>query len=352
MITKNFRCAAVIGYGGMGGWHVHNILAHNVVELAGIWDVKEAARERARSKGIFVYDSFEAVLADEKVDFVVLAVPNDLHKPLAIRAMEAGKHVVSEKPVTLCTADLEEMIEASHKYGRVFTVHQNRRWDKDFLTMKKIFDEKPMGEIFNVESRVQGSHGIPGDWRGQKEHGGGMMLDWGVHLIDQMLMMVPGKISRLYCKMDHITNAEVDDGFRLDLYFERGVHAYIEVGTSNFINLPRWYMQGVNGTAVINDWHLAGKIVACQIREDKNVVPVQTSAGLTKTMAPRSEETINELPLPEVASDVHDFYRNVVAAIDGKEEQLVTHEQVARVFRVMEAAFESDRLGQVVEFEK
>lgn len=351
MVTKTFKSVAIIGYGGMGSWHGKNILKNNVVDLAGIWDIKEERRQRAREKGIFVYDSLEAVLSDEKVDFVVLAVPNDLHKPLAIQAMAAGKHVVSEKPVTVSSADLQEMIDASKKYNRLFTVHQNRRWDKDFLIVKNIFETQPIGEVFNIESRVQGSHGIPGDWRGKKEHGGGMMLDWGVHLIDQMLMMVPGKVKKLYCKMDHITNAEVDDGFRLDLYFESGVHAYIEVGTSNFINLPRWYVQGVNGTAVINDWSLNGQIVTCQVREDENVVPVQTSAGLTKTMAPRSEDTISTLPLPTVTSDVHDFYRNVVAAIDGKEPQLITHEQVMRVFKLMEAAFESDRLSQTVDFE-
>jgi len=265
--------------------------------------------------------------------------------------MAAGKNVISEKPVTMSSSDLQEMIDASKKYNKIFTVHQNRRWDKDFLVIKKIYEEKPVGEIFNIESRVQGSHGIPGDWRAKKEHGGGMMLDWGVHMIDQILLMIPERIKKVYAKMDHVTNAECDDGFKLDIYFESGLRVLVEVGTSNFINLPRWYLQGVNGTAVIEDWSRKGKIVTCQIKHDKNVVPVQTSAGLTKTMAPRSEETIKELPLPEVQSDVHDFYRNLVDAIDGKAEQLVTHAQVMRVFKLMEAAFESDRLGQVVDFE-
>ena len=110
-------------------------------------------------------------------------------------------------------------------------------------------------------------------------------------------------------------------------------------------------MQGIDGTAVIEDWSRKGKIVTCRIRKDDKVVPVQTSAGLTKTMAPRSAETIREEPLPPVSSDVHDFYRNVCRAIDGLEAQLVTHDQVLRVFRLMEAAFRSHELGQAVSFE-
>ena len=101
--------------------------------------------------------------------------------------MKAGKNVVSEKPVTLCSADLQEMIEASRECGRFLTVHQNRRWDEDFLTVKKLLAEGTLGEVYRLESRVHGSRGIPGDWRQEKEHGGGMVLDWGVHLLDQAL---------------------------------------------------------------------------------------------------------------------------------------------------------------------
>ena len=72
------------------------------------------------------------------MDFVTIATPNDFHKPIAIQAMAAGKHVISEKPVTLSSRDLQAMIDASRKYDRVFSVHQNRRWDEDFLVMKQI----------------------------------------------------------------------------------------------------------------------------------------------------------------------------------------------------------------------
>ena len=348
MAKKN---VVVIGYGGMGGWHTRFILDNDVVNLLGIYDIKPERCALAEEKGIHAYSSFEEVLADERVDFVVIATPNELHKPLAIEAMSRGKHVISEKPVTLSSSDLQEMIDASHKYGRLFTTHQNRRWDVDYLMMKEVYQTRQLGEVFTIESRYHGSRGIPGDWRGHKEHGGGMILDWGVHLIDQMLGIVNDqKITKIYCRCDHLTNDEVDDGFKLDIFFERGLVGHIEVCTRNFISLPRFLMAGMDGTALINDWKDKTRVVLCKTWEEHDVKPVVTAAGLTKTMAPRDDKTTVTYDIERPVSDVHDFYRNLVKAIDGEEEQIVTHKQLMRVMKVMEAAFESDRVGAPIEF--
>lgn len=350
MSTK--KRVVVIGYGGMGGWHTRYLQKSDVCELAGIYDIKPERSALARENGIYAYASLDEVLADSTVELVTLAVPNELHKPLAIQCMAAGKHVISEKPVTMSSAELQEMIDASHKYGRIFTTHQNRRWDCDYLMMKQVYASGELGEVTAVESRIHGSRGIPGDWRGKKEHGGGMILDWGVHLIDQMLGIVTDRrVESVYCRCNHITNYEVDDGFRLELYFEDGLTALIEVGTSNFISMPRFYMTGTNGSAMVNDWREDCRVVCCKNWDEKDVIPVVTAAGLTKTMAPRDEKTITESVVHRPDSDVHDFYRNVCAAIDGREPQLVTHEQLMRVMRIMEAAFESDRRRAPVDFE-
>ncbi len=341
----------IVGFGGMGSWHGEYLKNSDVCNLLGVYDINPARLEYAKSIGIGVYSSFEEVLADDKVDLITVATPNDVHKELVIRALHAGKNVISEKPVTVCSADLADMIAAANETGKLFTVHQNRRWDCDFLAMKEIYESGVLGPVFNIESRVHGSRGIPGDWRGKKEHGGGMMLDWGVHILDQMLLMVPSKVKTLYAQMDHVTNYEVDDGFKLTLNFENGVRAFLEVGTSNFISLPRWYMQGENGSAVIDDFSCNGKIVCVENWDEKDVIPVKTAAGLTKTMAPRTDESIRTRNVPQITSDVHDFYRNVCKAIDGVEEQLIKHDQLMRVMKLMEAAFESDRLNSVVSFE-
>lgn len=343
---------AVIGYGGQGGWHADHALKSDVLSLAGIYDIKAERNALAESKGVKVYASFDEVIADPKVDIVVIATPNDSHKDLVIRALEAKKAVVCEKPVEMTVAALDEMIEASNRTGSLFTVHQNRRWDVDFLAMKEIIESGKIGAPIRIESRIHGSRGIPSDWRCQKAYGGGMILDWGVHLIDQMLQLVAGDpVIRVSCACTHITNDEVDDGFRLDLTFKSGITAYVEVGTYNFIALPRFYMQCKDGSAMIEDWRKPAHVVKCKYWHENDVLPVQTAAGITKTMAPRDEITVDEYDWEKPGSDVHDFYRNVVRAMDGKEPMLIRHKEVRRVLCVMEAAFASDASKQPIETE-
>lgn len=339
---------ALIGYGGMGSWHVGKLRTLPEINICGIYDILESRREAARADGLHAYETLEELLADEKVDFVTIATPNNTHKDLAIQAMAVGKHVISEKPVTLSCRELQEMIDASKKYSRIFSVHQNRRFDEDFLVIKKLYDENTLGPVFNIESRVHGSRGVPGDWRNTWLQGGGMILDWGVHMLDQILQLVPEPVVSVYCTVDHVTNDEVDDGFKAILTFGSGLRAHVEVGTSNFINLPRWYMTGENGSAVIKDWDLSGEIVMVSDWENRDAVPVVTAAGLTKTMAPRTEETITRYDLPRVESDVRDYYRNFIGAIEGKNKQLVTHEEMMRVMKLMEVCFKSAEANEVI----
>lgn len=341
----------VIGYGGMGAWHVNKALNSDVVNVTGIYDIDPAKNKAAEEKGLFVYDSYDAVLADSKVDIVTIATPNDVHKELAVKALNAGKNVICEKPVAMSLAELDEMIEAANKNNRIFSVHQNRRFDTDFLAIKNLKESGEIGDFINYESRIFGSRGIPGDWRRHKEFGGGMMLDWGVHLIDQTLQMFKENIEKVHCVLDHVTSTEVDDGFRATIYFEGGAYAFIEVGTYNFIQMFRHYVRAQNGCASISDWHGKCKISGPVEWIEEEVTPVQTAAGLTKTMAPRDFSTLKEYEIDQPSSDVHDYYRNFCNAIDGKEEQLVTHAEMRKVMKVMEACFESDRLGQVVKFE-
>ena len=342
---------AVVGYGGMGGWHTKRLQEiPGVVELAGVYDIKPERNKVAEENGIHAYSSFEELLADKTVDVVTVAIPNDQHKKVCIQVMEAGKVAISEKPVTLCTADLEEMIAASKRTGSVFTVHQNRRWDEDFRVAEKIAKSGQLGRVFAIQSRVHGSRGIPGDWRNTKAQGGGMVLDWGVHLLDQMNMMMGKMPVYVYATLSNVTNEEVDDGFTATFKFDNDLVFTVEVGTSNFINLPRWYVEGLNGTAVIDDFQVNGKIVIATADEEHDAVPIVTAAGLTKTMAPRTPETISELPLPRIDCDIHDYYRNIAAVVNGEAEQIVTHDQQRQLMKLMEAIFESAEKNQVVYF--
>ena len=332
---------AIVGYGGQGAWHATKALASDVVSLAGIYDIAEKRMNAAREAGIKTYSSLAELVNDDAVDIVLCATPNDVHKEIVIEALNAKKHVICEKPVALSVEDFDDMLAAAEKNGVYFTVHQNRRWDVDYLAIKSLIDSGEIGEVINIESRVHGSRGIPSDWRCHKPYGGGMILDWGVHLIDQMLKLIPEKIKSLYCEVTNITTDEVDDGFNLHLTFESGKRATVEVGTYNFIAMPRFYMQAKTGSAYIEDWQKKCRVAKMKAWNEKEVLPVQTAAGITKTMAPRDEITIDAYEIERPVSDVHDFYRNFVAAIDGKEEELIKCEQVRRVLLVMENAFKS-----------
>ncbi|MBQ6679415.1 MAG: Gfo/Idh/MocA family oxidoreductase [Lachnospiraceae bacterium] len=367
----------IVGCGGMGGGHavalhsgtgnaIWNVktgtvdafdseMTSNVrefLELAGTFDIKEERQEWARSFGIHTYDSYEEMLEDPSVDAILIATPNHLHKEQAIAALRAGKHVLCEKPVMLSAKDLRDVVAVAKETGRVFYPRQNREWDEDYLIIKKIYDEKLIGNVFNVKCRIMGSRGIPGDWRGIKACGGGMMLDWGVHIIDRMLQMVPAKVTRLYCTMTHITNDECDDGFQLLLTFADGMTCNLEVGTCHFVNEPLWCIYGDKGSAEIMNWKLDGRMVRLTSWEDKDVLPIVAGAGLTKTMAPRKAgESTEELPLPRFDYDRNALYRNFAETCRGTAAQIVTNEHAERVLRLMEAAFESDRLGEAVSFE-
>lgn len=343
---------AVIGYGGMGSWHVNHALKSDVLELSGIWDIDIKKRELAKERGIYAYGSLEELLSDKSVELITIAIPNDVHLEVVLACLNAGKNVICEKPVALSSQDLEEMIACANKNGKLFTVHQNRRFDVDYLAIQQITDSGEIGKPIRIESRIHGSRGIPSDWRGTKKQGGGMILDWGIHLIDQLMLVYKDDvIDTINCTITNITNNEVDDGFYLTITFKSGAVAFVEVGTFNFIALPRFYMKAEKGTAIIEDWQKKTKIAKCKHWHESEVIPVQTAAGLTKTMAPRDSITMDMYEIDIPKSDVHDFYRNFVNAIDGKATQLVTHDQMRLDMKIMEYAFKSAELNQTIKFE-
>lgn len=352
-MAKKTLGGAVIGYGGMGHFHGRQMRKIDGIELIGVYDIDPAVQAEAAADGDNPFESREALLSDPRIDLVVVATPNDVHKEIVIDALQHGKNVVSEKPVTLCPADLEEMIAAANEAGKLFTVHQNRRFDGDYLLVKHIMESGELGDVFRIESRVQGSRGIPSGWRECKANGGGMLYDWGVHMLDQMLCyMGKTKLISVYSTMTHITNDECDDGFSVLCKFENGVEWIIEIQTNNFINLPRWYVLGVNGTIVVEDWDLHGKMVKVTDFAKQDSDPIVAGAGITRTMAPRTEDTIKTYPIPsaDFPTNWDGYYLNLIAALNGEADILVTHDQQRRLVHVIEAIFRSAETNTVVYF--
>ncbi|MBR6772990.1 MAG: Gfo/Idh/MocA family oxidoreductase [Clostridia bacterium] len=341
----------LIGYGGMAEWH-HKSINESVegLEVIAAFDIRQERLDLAEKNGLIPCKTLEELLSVPGIDMITVAVPNNFHAGYCIAAMKAGKNVVCEKPVTMNSAELEEVIAVSKETGKLFTVHQNRRWDGDFRIVKKSIEEGLVGKPYYIENRVQGSGGKLHGWRGSKENGGGMLYDWGVHLLDQVMWLVDSPVKEIYCQMKQLKSEECDDNFKLYLEFENGVSAHVQVDTYCFIPLPRWQVQGDEATLVVSDWECNGKIV--RAKEEEGVVwtenIVYTAAGPTRTMAPRRKETIQEDPLPKAKDKWSEYYRNVMAVLDEGAELIVKPEQSLRVMKVIDAAFESARTGHSV----
>ena len=349
---------AIIGFGGMAGHHNKYIIPRlnesdykEKLEIAGIYDISEERKEFAKSLGLHCFNSPEEIYNDESIEIVLVTTPNDLHLPYVTEALKRNKHVICEKPLGLSSKEVKKMYQEAKKANKVFEVHQNRRWDDDYLTIKNIFDNKTIGDVYQIESRVMGSNGIPGAWRKVFAQGGGMMLDWGVHLIDQMLQMIHGKITSIYCNYSYQAKEEVDDGFDLQVKFDNGILYKIIVDTNCFNELPRWQVYGTEGTATITNWRgnkVEGKVTKVNLRKDDKLEGVEAGNGFTKTMAKRRNETIDEIPIEIIIGDKNAFYRNYMDAVLKGEETIVKEQEVLRVFKVMETAYQSAKKNKVI----
>lgn len=342
----------IIGYGGMGKWHAANAPRAGV-EIAAVCDIEEVKINDGINDGYVTYNSADELLLDENVNTVVLTVPNHLHKDMCLKAAKAGKHVITEKPAALTTAELDEMEAVCKASGVFFTSHQNRRWDKDIVTVQKIIEEGALGKIFTIESKLHTANGYMHEWHLYKKYGGGMLYDWGVHLIDQILFVLPGiKLKTVYADLKGVLHDEVDDYFKIIMKFENGITAQIDLSTYIIDEPSRWLLAGDKGTAEIYTFACDGKISKTNTVFDKLPARItETVAGPTRQFAPVPEGGIDELPLPEVESDWTDFYRNVEEAIDGKADSKIKMTEVRRVLAVMEAVWKSSETGQAIEFE-
>ncbi len=340
---KKIYNLAIIGFGGMAGNHYKELSKNTVpIKIAGVYDIDASRMAAAREKGLNTYASLDEALNDPAVDMVLVATYNTNHAEISEKALKAGKHVLCEKPVTPTSAELEHLIEVAKHCGKVFCVDQNRRFNKDYILVKRTIESGIINKPYVIESRVEGSRGVPEGWRCLKEYGGGMMLDWGVHLIDQIMLYINERVTTVYCKMYSVHYPEVDDNFRLTMTFESGLTAHIEVSTNNFIKHPRWYILSDNGTLQIDDWDCEGRVIKPTCADntwDVEIAP--DKAGPSKTMAKRNENTIETIPLSaptDVVDSLTPVYQQFIKAIEGGE-LYIKPEECLRVIKVMEAAF-------------
>ena len=187
----------VVGYGGafnMGRGHLNEMKRAGMVPTA----VAEIDTERLKVAatdfpGIETYASVADMLKKSDVHLLAIITPHNTHAKLAVQCLSAGRHVVTEKPFAITTAECDAMIAAAKKSKVVLSTYHNRHWDGCVLNAVKIVRRGEIGDVFRVEARM-GGYGKPGDWwRTSKTISGGIMYDWGVHLLEYSLQILQGQ---------------------------------------------------------------------------------------------------------------------------------------------------------------
>ena len=159
----------IIGYGYMGNYHIRKCNAMDDFEVIAAYDACpekcDDIPEKYPGNRIRHCNTLGEFLADPEIELALICTPNHVHKALSIACLQAGKHVMCEKPVAMNLQELDEILAAANHNHRVFTVHQNRRWDPDCLVIKEIVDSGAIGRVTNIVSCVHGQRGVCFGWR-------------------------------------------------------------------------------------------------------------------------------------------------------------------------------------------
>lgn len=318
----------LLGYGAIGRDHAASIAATAGLRLAGVCDLSPARREAAaRDWGVRTHARAEELFADPDVGVVVVGTPPSAHTEPVLHALEAGKHVVCEKPFALRAADGDRMIDMAASRRLVLTVYQSRRWDPDFIAMRDIARSGSIGDPFYLESFIGGFEHPCDFWHSHEPISGGTIYDWGSHYFDWILQLFPDTVrmveAQAHKRVWHdVTNA---DQVRVDVTFSGGAQAGFLQSEIAHARKPKWYLLATQG-AVVGEWAEAA-------------VPADFPARVK--VYRRSGEELLKLP----ARDDDGFYRNLADHLAWHEPLAVTAEDAKRTVAVMEAATHSIARG-------
>ena len=209
----------------------------------------------------------------------------------------------------------------------------------------------------NTFKSLYGFNGNMHDWHVYKSEGGGMLYDWGVHLLDQMLFMVDSKVKTVYADVRNVINKEVDDYFKAELYFENGIVGEVELGTYFLADRPKWFERhwfigGDGGSAYSDGFDPEGKIArTTHLLTNVPGKITMSASGPTRSFGPPAPGTLTTEELPLAGTNHRMYWENYVKAVDGEEEFLVQPAQVRRVLCLMDAIRKSGETHQSVDFE-
>jgi len=290
--------------------------------------------------------SIDELLADEAIDVVFICTPNDTHFRYAMDALENGKHVVIEKPFAATEEEAKQLVELAKKKGLILTAYQNRRWDSDFLTIKKLLAEGKLGDVVEYECRYDRFRPVvpTESWKEKKVDVGGNLYNLGPHLLDQALVLF-GTPETVTATVSSVRpGSEIDDYFDIRLSYPDKL-VILKSSLMVYDNFLRYTIHGTNGSFI------KGGLDVQEETLRKNILPNQQPWGI------EPEDRWGKLSSPDFtgiikseAGDYMPFYDNVYEAIVEGAELAVKPEEILRTCRVIDLAFQSSQEKKVMTY--
>lgn len=342
----------LIGFGLSGRvFHAPFIHTHPGFELFVVVE-----RHERQSEAIYPYVKTETdyrnLLKNDDLELVVITTPNILHYPMAADCLKAGKHIVIEKPFTPTSAEADALIRLADEAGKHIFVYQNRRWDADFLTIKKLMQTDVLGNIEHYEAHFDrfAPELKPGAWRNENIPGGGILYDLGSHLIDQALVLfgMPEAV-RAEVKTER-PGSEVDDSFFLELLYP-DKKAVLRAGMMVEKPGPRYIIQGNKAR-----YNKPG-IDPQEARLKEGMMPSATGFGqeeaaLHGSLLSQAGNRQTMTTIPSENGNYMAFYDGVCAAIRENKPGPVLPVEARDVIFIIEKAFESSVQKKTIKINK
>jgi predicted dehydrogenase len=345
----------IVGYGPFGGMgYTHGLAASETTGLRFVAVCDSNAERRAAAAGDFPdargHIDTDSLCADPEVDVVIVATPPVLHAPLALQLLRAGKHVVVEKPMCLTAADADLLLSTAAEADRMITVHQSRRWDGDFLALRRAIDTGLLGEVFNIETFVGGFDHPCRWWHSDEALSGGAVYDWGSHHIDWILQLFASSPDRVQATSHKRVWRDVSNSDQIDVQmrWNDGREARFIQTDVSAIRKPKFYVQGTAGTAAAH----YRPVVDDQLHAGRGHVPdawhhAEVAVELTVGRYEPGYGVV-EMVLPPVPRDGWPFHRALADHLLLGEAVPVPPEESREVVAVLEAAHRSAANGGAV----
>ena len=334
-----------VGIAGLGrsGWNIHARILEDLPDeykVVAVSDPIEERRQEAVEKfGCKAYPEFDDLIKDEDVELVIVATPSYLHAPCTIKALEAGKNVVCEKPMATNLAEADAMIETAKKTGKILTVFQNSLFAPDYLKVKEVIQSGKLGRIVLVKIHNH-TFGRRWDWQTLKKFGGGELRNNGVHLIIQGLQLLGDKEPEVFYDLQRtLTLGDAEDHVKVILKASDSPLIDIEVTRACAYPQDNWLVMGTQGG-------LAGSHHSLRWRyfDPKDLPPRQVDTKPT----PDRSYNVEKIPWKEESwsseaeyqSSGIAFYKELYKTLRYGAPLPVTPEIVRRVMWIIEKCFE------------